>query len=84
MTEQDMQVQAVNMQAGMADLGGARWFKSSASSVTGCVEVAHLLGGPVAVRDSKDTSGPVHVFGPAEWATFVSSVKYGSAIEGTR
>ncbi|HEY5987305.1 MAG TPA: DUF397 domain-containing protein, partial [Streptosporangiaceae bacterium] len=30
------------------------WFKSSASSVTGCVEVAHLPGGLVGLRDSKD------------------------------
>jgi len=34
----------------------ARWFKSSASSVTGCVEVAHLPNGLVALRDSKDVS----------------------------
>ena len=62
---------------GTADLTGARWFKSSASSTTGCVEVAHLLGGPVAVRDSKDVTGPVHVFGQGEWAAFVAAVKDG-------
>src|ERR1700745_336818 len=33
-----------------------RWFKSSASSAAGCVEIAHLPGGGVAVRDSKDRS----------------------------
>ena len=36
------------------DLPGLRWFKSSASSTNGCVEVAHLLDGGVAVRDTKD------------------------------
>jgi len=36
------------------DLTDLRWFKSSASSAAGCVEVAHLPGGGVAVRDSKD------------------------------
>lgn len=60
-----------------AGLNQARWFKSSASSTTGCVEIAHLLGGPVAVRDSKDASGPVHVFGRGDWATFVAAVKDG-------
>ena len=38
------------------DFTNARWFKSSASSVTGCVEVAHLPNGLVALRDSKDVS----------------------------
>ena len=71
-------------QANGADLSKARWFKSSASSVTGCVEVAHLLGGPVAVRDSKDTAGPVHVFGRGDWASFVSAVKRGDGLQGQR
>ncbi|HEV2376884.1 MAG TPA: DUF397 domain-containing protein [Streptosporangiaceae bacterium] len=53
----------------------ARWFKSSASSVTGCVEVAYLPGGQVAVRDSKDAGGQAHVFGRREWAAFVSGLK---------
>jgi hypothetical protein len=57
------------------ELSEARWFKSSRSSVTGCVEVAHLPGGLVAVRDSKDAAGPAHVFGRSEWAAFVAGVK---------
>ena len=36
------------------DLTGLRWFKSSASSAAGCVEIAHIPEGGVAVRDSKD------------------------------
>ena len=31
----------------------------------------------VAVRDSKDRSGPVHVFTPRDWAAFVSGVLNG-------
>ena len=38
------------------DLTELRWFKSSASSAAGCVEIAHLPEGGVAVRDSKDRS----------------------------
>ncbi len=49
------------------DFTNARWFKSSASSVTGCVEVAHLPSGLVAVRDSKDISKAPHVFNRREW-----------------
>ena len=38
------------------DLTELRWFKSSASSAAGCVEIAHIPDGGVAVRDSKDRS----------------------------
>lgn len=53
------------------------WFKSSASSVTGCVEVAHLPGGLVGLRDSKDRDKRPHVFDQHEWAAFVTGVKNG-------
>jgi Domain of unknown function (DUF397) len=43
------------------DLTGLRWFKSSASSTNGCVEVAHLPDGGVAVRDTKDRGKAPHV-----------------------
>lgn len=55
------------------DLSGARWFKSSHSSGdNACVEVAHLDGGMVGVRDSKNPSGPALVFTPRQWDTFVA------------
>jgi hypothetical protein len=45
-------------------------------ATNGCVEVA-FVGGQVAMRNSKDRSGPVLVFTPAEWEAFVSGVRDG-------
>jgi hypothetical protein len=59
------------------DLTGARWFKSSASNAAGCVEVAHLAEGAVAVRDSKDTGKTAHVFNRHEWECFLIGAKKG-------
>jgi hypothetical protein len=59
------------------DFTGARWFKSSASSVTGCVEIAHLPDGLVALRDSKDVTKPAHVFNSHEWRAFLTGVRNG-------
>jgi len=55
------------------DLTDARWRKSTRSGASGgnCVEVADNLPGAVAVRDSKDPHGPVLVFPPAAWRSFV-------------
>jgi len=58
-------------------LSNLRWFKSSASASGACVEVAHLPGGGVAVRDSKDLSKAPHVYTRREWAAFVIGVKHG-------
>jgi hypothetical protein len=54
------------------------WRKSSHSNAsTGdCVELAHLPG-EVAVRDSKDPSGPVLTFTPSTLATFLTQAKAG-------
>jgi len=59
------------------DLSGARWIRSGACSTDGCLEVAHLAGGAVAVRDSKDASKPAYVFDREEWSAFVTGVKNG-------
>ncbi|MGW0433387.1 DUF397 domain-containing protein [Micromonospora sp. NPDC003197] len=58
------------------DLTGARWRKSTRSNGSGgaCVEVADNLSDVVGVRDSKDRTGPVLVFGPAAWRAFVADV----------
>jgi hypothetical protein len=60
-------------------LDAAVWKKASRSNGNGgnnCVEVAFLDTG-VAVRDSKDRSGPALMFTMAEWTAFVDSAKDG-------
>ncbi len=57
-----------------ADLSRAVWQKSTYSGSNGgqCVEVARNVPGLVAVRDSKDTGGPVLVVTPAQWRAFLA------------
>ncbi|MFF0572527.1 DUF397 domain-containing protein [Streptosporangium saharense] len=61
------------------DMHGAEFRKSSLStSGNDCVEVATNLPGLIAVRDSKDPSGPALVFTPAQWHSFVGRVNIGA------
>ncbi|MGO4617956.1 DUF397 domain-containing protein [Nocardia sp. 2YAB30] len=61
------------------DLTGAVWRKSTYSGPDGnCVEVAFLIDGNVAVRDTKDSgSGPILAFAPGEWDAFLAGVSTG-------
>lgn len=60
------------------DLSHAAWRTSSYSGQNGsCVEVARTLSGFVAVRDSKDRSGPVLAFAPDEWRAFTTAIQAG-------
>ncbi|MFF5249106.1 DUF397 domain-containing protein [Streptosporangium sp. NPDC000095] len=58
------------------DLSGAEFRTSSLSGGNNnCVEVATNLPGLVAIRDSKDPSGPALTFSPAAWDNFLSSIR---------
>ena len=62
----------------LVDLSSARWHTSTHSGANGdCVEVAGNLPGAVAVRDSKDRTGPALVFTRGAWRSFVAGVKDG-------
>jgi hypothetical protein len=53
------------------------WVKSSRSATNGsCVEVRSDPAGML-VRDSKDRTGPVLLFGVESWLEFIDSVKVG-------
>ena len=54
------------------------WRKASASVSSGvCVELAPLPDGGVAIRDSKDPSGPMLQFTRGEWAAFAAGMAAG-------
>jgi Domain of unknown function (DUF397) len=59
------------------DTSTAAWITSRACNNSACVQVAHLPGGMVAIRDSKDTAKPPHIFDGDEWATFLTGVRAG-------
>lgn len=54
------------------------WRTSSWSGASNnCVEVAHLPGDRVAVRDTKDRTRSAHLHTAPAWAAFLSSVRAG-------
>jgi hypothetical protein len=59
-------------------LADARWRKSRASdTASGCVELADLGDGRIALRNSKRPELPAHVFTRFEIACFVDGAKNG-------
>jgi uncharacterized protein DUF397 len=61
-----------------AQLAGTTWTKSSYSGAIGnCVEVAPLVGGDIAMRNSRFPEGPALVYTRAEIAAFVAGAKDG-------
>ncbi|MBM0236522.1 DUF397 domain-containing protein [Micromonospora sp. ATA32] len=66
----------------MTDLTGARWRKSTRSGGNGgnCVEVADNLTHLIAVRDSKDPTGPALTFAPSAWAAFTAAAGFGRLV----
>ncbi|MGW5386007.1 DUF397 domain-containing protein [Nocardia sp. NPDC003963] len=60
---------------------GALRFKSSHGGPDReCVEVAHLGGGSVGVRDSKNRSRSVLAFGSEVWDAFLNAAQRGATI----
>jgi hypothetical protein len=59
------------------DTSQAAWITSRACNNSACVQVAHLPGGLVALRDAKCPAKPAHVFDSEEWAAFVAGIKAG-------
>lgn len=62
------------------NLDGAVWVTSTRTGPNGnCVEVARkgIPGGFVGVRDTKNRTGPVLLFTPAEWLAFIEGAKDG-------
>jgi Domain of unknown function (DUF397) len=59
------------------DLTDARWIRSRFCSASGCVEVAQLADGQIALRDSKRPGRPPYVFDSEEWLAFIAGAKHG-------
>lgn len=61
-----------------AALAGVTWLKSKHSGCLGnCVDVAVLNNGEVAMRNSRDPSGPALILSRDEMAAFLGSTKDG-------
>lgn len=56
---------------------GSQFRVSSFCSSGGCVEVAFLHDGGVAIRDSKSPEQAALVYSVAEWRDFVAGIKNG-------
>lgn len=64
------------------DLSEAAWVKSSFSGDgsgdgSGCVEIAHLPGGSVALRDSRNPGREPLCFTADEWSAFRQGIQAG-------
>ncbi|MDE1675460.1 DUF397 domain-containing protein [Nocardia gipuzkoensis] len=57
------------------DLSMVQWRRSSAGGTADpAVEIAFLDEGYIAMRDSRNPSGPELIFTPEEWSVFLSGV----------
>jgi hypothetical protein len=53
---------------------GAPYATSSHSNPSDCIAVARPVGGPVAVKDSKDPHGPRLTFTREAWGAFLADL----------
>jgi hypothetical protein len=62
----------------MTEVNGLRWRKSSFSGggTEDCIEVAPLAARMIAVRDSKNPTGPRLYFNTAQWVRFTNEIKH--------
>lgn len=58
-------------------MGRVQFNASSFCSLGGCVEVAKLDDGRVAVRDGKNPDQPALIFSSGEWAAFLAGARAG-------
>jgi hypothetical protein len=58
----------------MAEMPEADWMRSSFCETGSCVEVA-FVGDTVALRDSKDSDGPILQFSKLQWAEFLDGAR---------
>lgn len=66
------------IEADHPDLARAAWRKASASdNAGGCIEIADLGDGRIALRDSKHPHAPAHVFTRFEITCFLDGAKNG-------
>ena len=64
------------MDAPEFDPSRAVWRTSGFSNNGGaCVEVADNLSGIVAIRDSKDSSGPILLLTPIQWRELITKLR---------
>ena len=72
-------MRSLNIAIVSADTSAFAWRKSSRSAANGaCVEVAHLAGRRVAVRDSKNPADAPIVLSARAWSIFIRDIKSGS------
>ncbi|MBV9013142.1 MAG: DUF397 domain-containing protein [Pseudonocardiales bacterium] len=61
-----------------AGLAGVAWRKSTRSGCRGnCVEAAALIGGEIALRNSRHPNGPALIFTRDEMTAFLAGAKDG-------
>jgi hypothetical protein len=71
----------IGVYSGMPASGiqGVNWRKSRRSNPSGnCVELAELGGGAIAVRDSRQRSGPALIYSRTEIAILIGRVRRGT------